>query len=553
MQIKRPDPHIPEHHDPSNPPAAVTEAEAEGLLVSEPACCPYCQQPEFGVTYDPPPFRRGLVFANNGVGTFASAMSSSSSLNSTNTPTLSPGTHKRRLTAISANAPTVITTDKVRPDWATKLATARSHLARRSAAATALHTAAYLVGNGSETGRNFGFSGRSRFGRHRGENNAGGDANGAATPSSNEAPAENREQVPTTTPGAPGTPANGRRRSRMDDLEDMMMAEAIRQSLVEQEDTKKKAEKMAKKKAKEEKKREKKEKKGVYGSGASSTSGSVLSLGLPGLGRRRGNSGASNLQREVMPEDAETTNSKGKSIDRGVPSGGAPESTAQAGSINHDTPVARHLDGATAVNMHDFQQPSPSPTVPDRPSHLRQMSNASSPASSFMESVSGSLKNELNTHGSSSTADTPNTSRDNIASPGSEVPDGGDAAGNAGPESMFNFQSLAAMIGKDDDDAKQDAARHIEHLNGEGSNKEPSDHSETDLEESVATLRVGDTKHRGCGGNCTTDHAALLELNRSTPELIITPVTPAALNHDEEDSKQLGCQWSTETSRAITQ
>lgn len=95
----------------------------------------------------------------------------------------------------------------------------------------------------------------------------------------------------------------------MDDLEDMMMMEAIRLSLVAEEERKKKAEKEAakeaKKKAKEDKKKEKKEKKGVYGSGASSASGSALSL-LPGIGRRRGNSGASNLQREVMPEDAST-------------------------------------------------------------------------------------------------------------------------------------------------------------------------------------------------------------------------------------------------------
>merc|ERR1711964_164895 len=106
-----------------------------------------------------------------------------------------------------------------------------------------------------------------------------------------------------------------RNRSRMEDLEEMMMMEAIRQSLAAEEERKKKMEKEAakeaKKKAKEDKKKEKKEKR-VYGSGASSASGSALSLSLPslGIGRRRGNSGASNLQREVTLEDPEAPESK---------------------------------------------------------------------------------------------------------------------------------------------------------------------------------------------------------------------------------------------------
>src|SRR5258706_713849 len=29
-------------------------------LVSEPACCPFCQQENFGVTYAPPPWRTGI-------------------------------------------------------------------------------------------------------------------------------------------------------------------------------------------------------------------------------------------------------------------------------------------------------------------------------------------------------------------------------------------------------------------------------------------------------------------------------------------------------------
>jgi hypothetical protein len=569
VQIKRPDPHPPEHHDPSNPapPSTETTAEAESL-VSEPACCPYCQQPEFGVTYEPPPFRRGLSYANanHGLGSFASAMSSSSSLNSTTSPALSPHphTHKRRTTSISANASTVITTDRVRPDWATKLANARSHLARRSAAATALHTAAYLIGNGTADTRGFAFSGRSRFGRTRGDNSPG--ASGAATPSptTNEAGARSvSEQLALMRREAQET--GTRRRSRMEDLEEMMMMEAIRLSLAAEEERKKKADKEAakeaKKKAKEDKKREKKEKK-VYGSGTSSASGSALSLSLPGLGRRRGNSGGSNLAREITPEDMGSPTSKGKGVDRSVISAPSSSATGSApidfprSSSSTGIPGARHLDTATLANIHDLHQPSPSPTAPEKPSHLRQMSNASSPASSFIESVPGSLRNEFHNHGSSSTLDSPTASGTNIADHSGETPEDGDTNGNAGTESMFNFQSLAAMIGSEDNkEDREDAAKHIEYLSGGGeSSRNTSEEgaSQTSLEESVATLKVDNSNGIESTANANSRQTTLLEPHRTTPEVTLTPETPAASSHDDHD-KQLGWTGTEQIAREITQ
>ncbi|RMZ83778.1 hypothetical protein DV738_g1067, partial [Chaetothyriales sp. CBS 135597] len=154
VQIKRPDPHIPEHEqpDPNAPPISEEdrEAQAEGLLVSEVATCPYCKTPEFGITYTPPPFRRGLTYATGSQPyQVMSAMSSQTSVSSSG---MSPGPARRRGTSLSANAPEVVTTDRVRPDWASKLATARAQAARRAAAATALHTAAYLM-NGQADGR----------------------------------------------------------------------------------------------------------------------------------------------------------------------------------------------------------------------------------------------------------------------------------------------------------------------------------------------------------------------------------------------------------------
>ena len=566
MQIKRPDPHPPEHeHNDTSNPALVPPPDnvAPDSLVSEPATCPYCQQAEFGVTYEPPSFRRGLAHANpNGLGTFSSAMSSSSSINSTSSPTLAAHTHKRRTTSISANASTVITTDRIRPDWATKLSNARNHLARRSAAATALHTAAYLIGSGTPDTRSFGFTTRSRFGRHRGENSSPGQS-GTATPSPTAVESSSRAVSEQIAQMRREAVENGgqRRRTRMDDLEDMMMMEAIRLSLAAEEDRKRKAEKVAakdaKKRAKEDKKTEKKERKAVYGSGASSASGSALSLSLPSLGRRRGNSGGSNLAREIMPEASEAPVSKGKGVDRSnvtsAPSTAtAPIDFAQPIGANHTgIPGARHLDMNTLANIQDFHQPSPSPTAPEKPSHLRQMSNASSPASSFIESIPGSLRNDFHGQGSSSSLDTPNASGTNIASHTGNAPDnGGDASGI---EPLFNFQSLAAMIGHDEED-KEDAAKHVEHLNGGEGSTDCEQGSIALLEESIATLRVDD---QTSGGKIleseANHHINLLEPQRITPELMITPVTPAATNHDEDDGKQLGAGWTEQVSKEITQ
>jgi len=180
------------------------------------------------------------------------------------------------------------------------------------------------------------------------------------------------------------------------------------------------------------------------------------------------------------------------------------------------------------------------------------MSNASSPASSFIESVPGSLRNDFHGHGSSSSLDTPNASGTNIAGQASGTPEGGDSNGNAGSESMFNFRSLAAMIGDDDDD-KADAAKHIEHLS-EGQGESSLDQGEGTtslLEESVATLKVENSNPNPA--NVNQGRTTHLEPQGTTPELMITPVTPAAMSNGEHDGKQLGTGWTAELAREITQ
>ncbi|KAF3929567.1 hypothetical protein ABW19_dt0206322 [Dactylella cylindrospora] len=265
VQIKRADPHIPEHTPPGSPaPQPVDQdrrAHTGDQLISEPACCPFCKQPEFGIVYSPPPFRRGIVYANQGP--YSVQQHSPLSYNSTTSSTSSlPGTpgSPRRKTTFAVNAPEVITTDKIRPDWSTKLAHAKNQAARRAAAATALHTAAYLMNNmnnGASSSSNP-FSSRRILRRVN-------HSNGSMTPSGGSgtvtpAPAASSTNIAQEIPEAPvatNPPSalhNVLRRARMVDLEEMMLMEAIRLSLAEEEERKKKEEKEAKEKREKEEK-----------------------------------------------------------------------------------------------------------------------------------------------------------------------------------------------------------------------------------------------------------------------------------------------------------
>ncbi|KAF8968356.1 hypothetical protein BDZ97DRAFT_1916194 [Flammula alnicola] len=92
-------------------------------LVSEPAACPYCVQDNFGVVYTPPPWRAGLG-SDGSIGLWSDAQRSSE-------PT-APPTHKRRQKSFSADSPDVVTTDQIRPDWEAKLDAVRAAVARRA-------------------------------------------------------------------------------------------------------------------------------------------------------------------------------------------------------------------------------------------------------------------------------------------------------------------------------------------------------------------------------------------------------------------------------------
>ncbi|EPS26018.1 hypothetical protein PDE_00954 [Penicillium oxalicum 114-2] len=440
VQIKRPDPHPPEHEqpNPNAPPRSEAEIAAaessESQLVSEPSSCPFCVQPEFGVTYAAPPFRRGLVYATDLTSrpspNVVSPGSSTTSLGSANALPV-PG--RRRATSLSTTDPSVVTTDRVRPDWAQKLANARAHAARRSAAATALHTAAYLMNStpsGSGSGNDSRGLGLGRRGLRRATH---GDAGRSGSPALNALAflSERPDRTPPRAPAAendsaedgqvnPTSTRENARRSRIDDLEDMMMMEAIRLSLASEEDRRRREEKEIRKEAKRrEKEREKEAKraeKAARKTGLYSNNASVSALGAQADTKT---SSASSVAEQS------SSASKGKAVDRVSPG------PAMAATTAAESPTSTPSTSLSPADQSLAPLDSGAAVEPLKPSHLRQVSSTSSSISSMMEANGGD----------------------------SDISPAGPDGANGSLEPMFNFRSLAAVI---DDEEKSQAAEHVE-------------------------------------------------------------------------------------------
>lgn len=354
---------------------------------------------------------------------------------------------RRRTTSISATSPNVITTDRVRPDWHQKLAAARAHTARRSAAATALHTAAYLMGNrGQESdGRPLSsFGRRGILRRTSGVDNPGTSSahlNMLALMSERYAAsgaARDDEVDPSMTPG----PRGSSRRNGVDDLEEMMMMEAIRLSLASEEDRRKREEKDAQKKAKKKDKEDKKAEKKARKTGVYPSSANASAAGLGGD------------PSDVFVGGLESSPYSGKG--KGVQQTESEQLNARAMNATSSSMVAdpqEHLERARAQILPSDAPPfcSPYSSSPYRPSHLRTLSNASSSASSIDGSAPGSLKSDIPGQGSSLDV-SPSASGVNIptaASAQDTYISGTPPGGGAGMEPMFNFRSLAAMVGEE--------------------------------------------------------------------------------------------------------
>lgn len=441
VQIKRPDPHPPEHHGDAseNPPA---EPEEEINLVSEPAACPYCAQPEFGVTYEPPPFRRGLVYNGQGQNPLGSAMSAMSSTSSLNSPGVtSPG--RRRATSLAVTDKTVVTTDMVRPDWAKKLADARAHALRRAAAATALHNAAYMMGNIQQQESRFGL-GRRRRTMFGGESGA---SSGQGTPR-REGEGSGSRNIEASADLFPGR-LSSRRGNRIDDLEELMMMEAIRLSLAAEEERKRRDEKEAAKEAKKEGKKKAKEIKKVAKAQRHIGSGfhPIEVDGADGSGA------------------GSSSTSKGKEVDRSGGSAGFNPMTEPTSTINMapSEDPQKHLEDSRAQIQREAVPSGSSPSDPSNdelPSHrsaLRNLSNASSSASSFAESYQNSLRQDSQHHLAPGSSYGPSPNASGVSLSQGETPPNG----TPGTEPMFNFKSLAEAI-TPEEDGKDSGPQYIE-------------------------------------------------------------------------------------------
>jgi hypothetical protein len=218
----------------------------------------------------------------------------------------------------------------------------------------------------------------------------------------------------------------------MEDLEDMMLMEAIRLSLASEEDRRKKEEKEAKKEAKKKEKEAKKAEKAAKKSGLYTVNPNA-SYGDPAESTAMGRTGS--IASSIASEDGAFA-AKGKGVDR------IGSSPIAIGSVNdHSGPTAStSVHGRSPSGTSQESLPLHFPSLqqePVRRSHLRHMSNVSSSASSLVESGSAT------------------------AFAGTNTPPGG----GAGIEPMFNFRSLAAMIGNEE---KGDEVPHIEHQDSAG-------------------------------------------------------------------------------------
>ena len=336
-----------------------------------------------------------------------------------------------------------------------------------------------------------------------------------------------------------------------------MMMEAIRLSLAAEEDRKyredKEYRKDAKKKAKEDKKQAKQADKLAKKRNGSSTSlyaansnESTSSWAATSMARSSSNLGA----QPSIPEEQFQGKGKAPAQDfAGFNPLSEPNSTLNTEMRDEQSderdespsPPSVHINLAEDPQRHlEIQRAnllpvtsSPIPT-PRSGSHLRQMSNASSAASSFVDSPPNSLPTVTGMGNSShngSNLDVTPGSREGYTPPTGTTPSA---------EPMFNFRSLAAaMIGEED---KARNSEHIEHADSgsraEEELKEPSPSGSPRLSPATA---VEGNRARGDSGESSSSAPPPIYVEHppnadGTDQ--ITPA-PARLIHDV-DKKDYG-------------
>jgi len=306
-----------------------------------------------------------------------------------------------------------------------------------------------------------------------------------------------------------------RRGNRLEDLEDLMMMEAIRLSLAAEEERKKKDDRDAAKEAKKEGKKKVKEAKKVA------------------KAQRSIERGFHPIDIDGMDESGATSSSaagKGKAVDR---SGGSAdfnptsEPTSTINTAVKDDPQ-KHLEESRA-HIQQGASGSSSNLAPsdalssDQPHRavLRNLSDTSSPASSIAESYQDSTRHgSQNLAPGSSVEPSPNASNLNMGQ--EETPPGGTPS----TEPMFNFQSLTETITHEEKKDNNNNAQHIENVEDEKSSAgadtaassavpvpelagEAAQHAEP-LAESVATIRPSGLEHESSHGSEDVIQAAPL-------------------------------------------
>ncbi|KAJ3567074.1 hypothetical protein NPX13_g6897 [Xylaria arbuscula] len=169
------------------------------------------------------------------------------------------------------------------------------------------------------------------------------------------------------------------------------------------------------------------------------------------------------------------------------------------------------------------------------------MSNASSISSNDFDSAPGSYT------GKPRDAEDPYGSALNLG----EQSDQGESAGS---EPMFNFRSLAEVVGvsidgeEDHPDNKlkyEGKSEHHEEAQGE--------HVEHVVSPRAQVPETGDGEQRKPTAIDTTSHPQTRPVE-SLPDLLVTPETPAPIDDDDEDAKQLGHHLDTKRrSNEVTQ
>ncbi|KIR53237.1 zf-C3HC4 type zinc finger protein [Cryptococcus gattii Ru294] len=110
-------------------------------LESEPACCPFCVETEFGVIYERPPTpmsslsNTALATSPNDTGTsnYSQAFSAGSDAELAIGPGMNPIQKETiRRKSVSSKAKEVVTIDEIRPDWEHKLNAVKAAAARRA-------------------------------------------------------------------------------------------------------------------------------------------------------------------------------------------------------------------------------------------------------------------------------------------------------------------------------------------------------------------------------------------------------------------------------------